>query len=139
MLTKTFELKFADAEGKDCIIPLKWGNQAMYRACELASEEKDDRGRVIPLSLADFFERLLTGSFDFKTMCIFLQAAAECAARGPVTYTQYDYGDWIDACGGLLRTDGPLVDFVQYIFFCTVNKVTSLPGDKEPEEKKSLG
>ena len=110
-------------------IPLKWGTWAMRRACELAGTPGN------PLPLEEFFTSLLGASFDFKKISIFLQAAAESANRGPVDYTEHDYGEWLDECGGILATDGPIVDFFNYVIKATTNNVTPLPGDTKDEKK----
>ena len=101
----------------------------MRRACELAGED----GK--PLPLQDFFDSLLGSSYDFRKIAIFLQAAAESANRGPVEYTEHDYGDWLDECGGILATEGQIIDFFNYVIKATTNNVTPLPGDANVEKK----
>ena len=118
-----FELKL-----KSGIVPLKWGTWAMRRACELAGTKET------PLPLEDFFGSLLGSAYDFRKIAIFLQAAAECAVRGPVEYTEFDFGDWVDECGGILAKDGPMIDFFQYVVNTTVNTVTPLPGEQNVEQ-----
>ena len=110
-------------------IPLKWGTWSMRRACELAGEN----GKPLPLD--EFFNSLLGASFDFKKISIFLQAAAESANRGAVEYTEHDFGDWLDECGGILATEGQIVDFFNYVIKATTNNVTPLPGDNKDEKK----
>lgn len=110
-------------------IPLKWGTWAMRRACELAGTPGN------PLPLEEFFNSLLVAPFDFKKVCIFLQAAAESANRGPVEYTAHDYGDWYDECGGELATEGKIWDFLMYIADTIKTNVTPLPGDTKDEKK----
>ena len=119
-----FELKLQNKT-----IPLKWGTWAMRRACELAGED----GK--PLPLQDFFDSLLGSSYDFRKIAIFLQAAAESANRGPVEYTEHDYGDWLDECGGILAQEGQIIDFFNYVIKATTNNVTPLPGDANVEKK----
>ena len=119
-----FELKLQNKT-----ISLKWGTWAMRRACELAGED----GK--PLPLQDFFDSLLGSSYDFRKIAIFLQSAAESANRGPVEYTEHDYGDWLDECGGILAQEGQIIDFFNYVIKATTNNVTPLPGDANVEKK----
>jgi hypothetical protein len=121
-----FELKL-----KNKTIPLKWGTWAMRRACELAGTPGN------PLPLEEFFSSLLGASFDFRKIAIFLQAAAESANRGTVEYTDHDFGDWLDECGGILATEGQIVDFFNYVIKATTNNVTPLPNADTKDEKKS--
>jgi len=132
-----FVLHLKDLEGNPFEMKLKWSTWAMNRFCQLASYQKDDKGRDIPLTISEMFTILGSGNFSFERVCQFIQASAECADRGPVPYTEFDYADWIDQHGGLFKSTGEIADFARYIINQITNDVTPLPGEGELEKKNN--
>jgi len=132
-----FVLHLKDLEGNPFEMKLKWSTWAMNRFCQLASYQKDDKGRDIPLTISEMFTILGSGNFSFERVCQFIQASAECANRGPVSYTEFDYADWIDQHGGLFKSTGEIADFARYIINQITNDVTPLPGEGELEKKNN--
>lgn len=115
-----FVLKLKDKE-----INLKWGTWAMHRACVLAGN----------LTVDQFFTQLLQGSIGFDKVCVFLRAGVEFANKGECPYTDFDFSEWIDECGGMFQSVSPINDYFNYIVSVTTSHITPLPNEK-PSKKK---
>lgn len=102
-------------------VSLDWGTYAMHIYCEKQG-----------IDLKGFLEQVGTLQFSIGIM-IGILSAASIAATGQEP-TQKEACEWIDECGGLLATQGPLIDFVNYLVSRTVVKTTE---DVGAGEKKS--
>jgi len=106
-------------------INLKWGTWAMARACKLAGD----------LTIDQFFTSLLAGSLEFDKVCIFLRAGVEYANKGVCEFSDMDFSEWVDECGGMFKADGQINDYFNYIVTLTTSQITPLPNSK-PAKKK---
>ena len=109
-------------------INLKWGTWAMFRACKLAGN----------LTIDQFFTSLMGGVLEFDKVCIFLRAGVEAANNGVCEYTDMQFGEWVDECGGMFKADNQISDYFNYIVATTTNQITPLPGESKGAKKKPL-
>lgn len=101
-------------------IQVEWGTYAMFLFCQ---DQKID--------LQGFANKMASLQFDLGTLIALFQTAV--VANGQPKPDVKEVCEWIDECGGVLKQDGPLHDFLNYVIERTVLKTT----DKEAEEKKS--
>ena len=101
-------------------IQLEWGTYAMFLYCEKKG-----------IDLKGFGEQMASMQFDMGVLISMLQIAVK--ATGQPEPDIKEACDWIDDCGGMLATTGPLHDFINYVIKRTVLNTS----DAETEEKKN--
>ena len=101
-------------------IQTEWGTYAMYLFC------KENN-----IDLKGFADKMATLQFDIDTLISLIQVSVVAAGQPKPELKEVCV--WIDECGGLLKQEGPLSDFLNYILERTVLRTT----EPETEEKKS--
>jgi len=128
-----FELKV-----KDKVIPLKWGTWAMYEF----SKEKgsiNERGEKVPLSMNDYFKLLSSPNVDLSNIISFISIGYKSACvsnKTQIEYTEAEVYDWLDEIGGILDSNGQVMEYMKYIVSETVVLLSKKQEVKEVGKKK---
>lgn len=101
-------------------IQMEWGTYAMYLYCE-------KRG----IDLKGFAEEISNLQFNIPVIVSMLQVAVVAAKQPEPEFSEVC--TWIDECGGLLASSGPLHEFANYV----IKKTVLNTSDEVEVEKKS--
>lgn len=128
-----FELKV-----KDKIIPLYWGTWAMHQFTKQKGTVSEN-GVITPLALDQYFQLLSNPTIDLSNTISFLFIGYQSACmknKTPIEYSEFDVYEWLDELGGLLDTNGPVMEYMKYIVSETVVLLSKKEQIKEGVKKK---
>ena len=115
-----FELKLNNKT-----VQLKWGTWAMREFCVAKG-----------ITIDKYFDVLANTQFDLDNIIklVFVGYKSACVSNKElIEHSEDDICDWIDELGGILATEGQLIDYVKYIVERTV---ISVQGNKPKKEEK---
>lgn len=114
-----FELRLSSE-----VVKLEWGTFSMKRFCDIKNKD-----------ISGFIEWLVNGKYSVDDVITVIRAAVEHGSKGLRIVDDFTVSEWIDECGGVLASEGQIVDFFKYIIEKTVHQATAIKGEDTGEKK----